>query len=576
MFATTTVTSAPVLTLSKTDAPDPVAAGANITYTLSYGNAGTMNASGVAITDTIPANTTFVSATGGGTLAAGVVTWNLGALNAGSSGTVQLVVQVASPLANGTVITNATYQITSNETAPVSGAAVTTTVSATPTLTISKTDAPDPVVAGNNITYTLSFSNTGTANASGVVVSDTIPANTTFVSATGGGTLAAGVVTWNIGALNAGSSSSVQLVVQVTSPLANGTLITNSTYGIDSSETAPIAGAAITTTVSTLPVLSISKSDAPDPVNAGSNITYTLSYSNTGTAAASGVVVTDTVPANTSFVSATGGGTLAAGVVTWNIGALNAGGSGSVQLVVQVASPLANGTVITNATFSIDSNETAPVAGTAITTTVSSLPVLTLSKSDAPDPVNAGSNITYTLSYSNTGNANASGVVITDTVPGNTSFVSATGGGTLSGGVVTWNIGILAAGTTLTRTLTVQVASPLVNGTVITNGSYSVDSNETAPTAGAAIATTVTSSPVLSISKSDAPDPVPAGSNLTYTPSYSNTGNANATGVVVTDTVPVNTAFVSATGGGTLAGGVVTWNVVNLAAGGSGGVQMVG
>src|SRR5207249_3859507 len=158
----------------------------------------------------------------------------------------------------------------------------------------------------------------------------------------------------NIGALSAGSSSSVQLVVQATSPLASGTVITNATYGIDSNETAPVAGAAITTTVSSVPVLSISKTDAPDPVNAGSNITYTLSYSNTGNANASGVIITDTIPANTTFVSATGGGTPAAGVVTWNVGALGAGSSSSVQLVVQVTSPLANGTLISNSTYGID------------------------------------------------------------------------------------------------------------------------------------------------------------------------------------------------------------------------------
>jgi len=322
------------------------------------------------------------------------------------------------------------------------------------------------------------------------------------------------------------------------------------------------------------PVLTLSKTDAPDPVNAGSNITYTLSYSNTGTASASGVVVTDTVPGSTSFVSATAGGTLAAGVVTWNLGALAVGGSGSVQLVVQVASPLPNGTVITNGAFNIDSNETTPLAGAAITTTVSSSPVLTISKTDAPDPVAAGANITYTLSYSNTGNANATGVVIADTVPANTGFVSATGGGTLAAGVVTWNIGALAAGGSGSVQLVVQVASPLANGTVISNATYSVDSNETAPVAGASIGTTVTSAPVLSISKTDAPDPVNAGANITYTLSYSNTGNANATGVVIADTVPANTTFVSATGGGTLAAGVVTWNVGTLPAGATGSVQM--
>src|SRR5258706_15241310 len=96
-------------------------------------------------------------------------------------------------------------------------------------------------------------------NATGVVITDTIPANTSFVSATGGGTLAAGVMTWNIGALAAGASSSVQLGVAVTSPLANGTVITNGTYNIDSAQTAPTSGAAGTPTGSAAPVMNISK-----------------------------------------------------------------------------------------------------------------------------------------------------------------------------------------------------------------------------------------------------------------------------------------------------------------------------
>src|SRR5262245_21088287 len=264
-------------------------------------------------------------------------------------------------------------------------------------MTSSKTDAPDPVNAGSNITYTLSYSNTGNMNATGVVITVTIPANTSFVSATGGGTLAAGVVTWNIGNVNAGVSSSVQLVVQVASPLANGTLITNRSEERRVGKAATVSGAAIHTTVSSATVMTISKTDANETVNAGSNITYTLSYSNAGNMNATGVVISDTTPANTSFVSATGGGTLAAGVVTWNIGNVNAGVSSSVQLVVQVASPLANGTLITNGTYNIDSVQTAPVGGAAVTTTVTSGPILNISKADAPDPAVAGTdNITYT------------------------------------------------------------------------------------------------------------------------------------------------------------------------------------
>src|SRR5207247_1745155 len=137
-------------------------------------------------------------------------------------------------------------------------------------------------------------------------------------------------------------------------------------------------------------------------------------------------------PANTTFVSATGGGSLAAGVVTWSIGSLAAGASGSVQLVVRVNTPLANGTVITNSTFSIDSVETAPASGVAITTTVTSAPVLTVSATDAPDPVAAGGSITYTLSYSNRGNSGPIPFTPPFPAPANTTFVSVTGGGSLA------------------------------------------------------------------------------------------------------------------------------------------------
>ncbi len=571
---TTTVTSAPVLAVSAVDAPDPIAAGGNLTYTLSYSNAGNANATAVVLSDTVPANTSFVSATGGGTLTAGVVNWSIGALAAGGTGSVQMVVRVASPLPNGTVITNGSYSIDSAETTPASGASITTSVTSAPVLALSAVDAPDPVAAGGNLTYTLSYSNTGNANATAVVISDTLPANTTFVSATGGGTLTAGVVNWSIGALAASGTGSVQMVVRVASPLPNGTVITNGTYSIDSTETSPASGASITTSVTSAPVLAVSAVDAPDPVVAGGNLTYTLSYSNNGSAGATGVVITDTLPANTTFVSATGGGTLSAGVVNWSIGALAAGASGSVQLVVRVASPLPNGTVITNASYAIASNETTPLAGAAVTTTVTSAPGMSVVSTDAPDPVAAGGNLTYTLSYSNTGSADATGVVISDTVPVSTTFVSATGGGTLSPGVVTWSIGALASGASGTVTMTVKVGSPLANGTVIHNQTYSISSAQTSAVSGPDDTTTVTSSPALAVSAVDAPDPVVAGANLTYTLSYSNTGSADATGVVISDTVPVSTTFVSATGGGTLSPGVVTWSIGSVAAGASGTVTM--
>src|SRR2546428_11458 len=91
-----------------------------------------------------------------------------------------------------------------------------------------------------------------------------------------------------------------------------------------------------------------------------------------------------------TFVSATGGGSLSAGVVTWTIGSLAAGASGTDKLVVGVNSWLANGRVLSKTTFSIDSVETAPVSGAAITTTVTSAPVLTVSATDRSEERRVG------------------------------------------------------------------------------------------------------------------------------------------------------------------------------------------
>src|SRR5204863_221488 len=150
-------------------------------------------------------------------------------------------------------------------------AAITTTVTSAPVLTVSATDAPDPVAAGGSITYTLGYANSGNTDASGVVISDTVPATTTFVSATGGGSLAAGVVTWSIGSLAASASGSVTLTVRVNTPLANCTVVHNQTYSVASAQPVAFNGLDDTTTVTSAPVLAVSASDAPDPVAAGAN-----------------------------------------------------------------------------------------------------------------------------------------------------------------------------------------------------------------------------------------------------------------------------------------------------------------
>jgi uncharacterized repeat protein (TIGR01451 family) len=247
-----------------------------------------------------------------------------------------------------------------------------------PILTLSLSDSPDPVAAGGNITYTLNYANTGDRDATGVTIGSAIPANTSFFSATNGGNHSAGTVTWAIGSLPPGVSGSVGMTVRVNSPLTNGTSIVNNASSIDSIETSPVTAATVTTTVTSAPVLSISVSDAPDPVVAGNLLAYTFNYSNSGNANTTGAVITASVPANTTFDFSTGGGTYSSGVVTWNLGALNAGGSGTVELVVLVSSGAA-GTTLNGGSFAIDSDQTSPVSGAPASTTVTTAPSPTIS-----------------------------------------------------------------------------------------------------------------------------------------------------------------------------------------------------
>ena len=70
-------------------------------------------------------------------------------------------------------------------------------------------------------------------------------------------------------------------------------------------------------------------------------------------------------------------------MVTWGLGQVSTGITGTVQMVARVATPLPNGTVITLNNYNIDSNQTSAVSGPAIGTTVTSNPILSLQVADA-------------------------------------------------------------------------------------------------------------------------------------------------------------------------------------------------
>jgi uncharacterized repeat protein (TIGR01451 family) len=120
-----------------------------------------------------------------------------------------------------------------------------------PTLVV--TGAPGPVAAGEVITYTLRYSNPGATDLTGVVVRNTVPRDTSFVSATAGGLISGGVVTWDVGALSAGSSGSAEMTVRVSTSRPETGIIVNGVSAIVSLEAATIGGSQVVTPVATAP-----------------------------------------------------------------------------------------------------------------------------------------------------------------------------------------------------------------------------------------------------------------------------------------------------------------------------------
>src|SRR5262249_19677114 len=144
----------------------------------------------------------------------------------------------------------------------------------------------------------ITVTNNGPDPATGVNLVDPLPASTNFVSATpsqGSCSQAAGTVTCPLGGLAIGGGATVTIVVTTTAASLPSISDTATVSANEFDPTTPNAATA-TTTVNPVADLSIAKGDAPDPINAGGNLTYTLSVTNAGPSAATNLTVTDTLP----------------------------------------------------------------------------------------------------------------------------------------------------------------------------------------------------------------------------------------------------------------------------------------
>ena len=363
------------LTLSKTDAADPVAVNENIRYTLAVRNAGTAPATGVVVRDPLPFGTRFVSASasqGSCSFDGSAVRCDLGTIAAGGSATATLVITRGTA---GTVTNTATVSANERDSDVSNNSDTETTTvqgDGTPNLALTKKDAQDPVHLGSGITYTLGVANNGNADATGVVISDPLPANTTFERASSsqgtGCTFDGSVVTCALGTVAPGASATATLVVK---PTAEG-VVTNTASVTELEADANRADNSDTETTTVgppLPSLTLTKKDAEDPTTLGKNIIYTLTVKAGGFVGAAGVTVSDPLPAGTTFVSATpskGSCSLQGTTTLCTIGTLRVGEIARVTLVV---APTAEGVVTNTATVWSSEPDADPSDNTATETT---------------------------------------------------------------------------------------------------------------------------------------------------------------------------------------------------------------
>ncbi|ANY70200.1 hypothetical protein BBD42_29615 [Paenibacillus sp. BIHB 4019] len=434
-------------------------------------------------------------------------------------------------------------------------------------------------LTGDTIRYTVTVTNTGTANATDMIVTDSLPAGLTFVA--GSVTVAGAARPTNditagvpVGTLAPGASISVAYSTRVTSMPGTQLLVNtaSASFNFQSVAGGPITPAVIPSNGVTVPVyspiLAMNKTASTANATVGSTVTYTIVVNNSGNIAGT-TTVTDPIPAGTSFVpnSVTVGGAtvpganIAAGV---SVGSIPAGGSATVTFRVLVQNLPSPPQLVNQAaaayTFTVPDGRTS--SGSAASNTVTlpvALPNVTVVKSASVPDASVGEAYTYTTVIANNGTDPVTNVTLTDAMPSGSVLVA--GSVTLNGapqpsanpasGIA---IGTLNAGSSATITFQVTSSSLPSPAQFVNRASVAYSSGAFS---GVSLSNTVTIpvyQPIMRTVKSVNRNVATVGDTLTYTVFVSNTGNLAAQ-ATLTDTLPAGTSFVP---------GSVTVNTVSV------------
>jgi uncharacterized repeat protein (TIGR01451 family) len=502
--------------------------GQTVSYTLVVANAGPSTATSIQVTDT-PTNLTIVNVSGACTS----LPCTIATLASGANATINVTATINAPGAFNNSATASAIEPDPNSGNNTSSSGGLTGIAADVSVVKTLTTA-GPFTIGQSISYTIVVANAGPSTATNIQVTDT-PTNLTITTVTGGcaalpctiGSLASGAnVTINVTAtITAASAFDNSATVSATEPDPNPG---NNTDNTGNGGTAASADVSMVKTLTTA-----------GPFTVGQSVNYTLVVANAGPSTATNIQVTDT-PTHLTITTVTGACT----TLPCTIATLASGANVTINVTATIN---AAGSFDNSATASATQPDPIPGNNTDNTgnggTATASADVSMVKTLTTAGPFTLGQSVNYTLVVANAGPSAATNIQVTDT-PTHLTITNVSGGCA----ALPCTITTLASGSnvTINVTTTINAAGSFDNSaTASATEPDPLPGNNTDNTGngGATSAQTVD----VGIVKTAASPMPPTAEPLDYTLVVTNHGPITATGVTVSDTLPANFAFVSAT-----------------------------
>jgi uncharacterized repeat protein (TIGR01451 family) len=216
-----------------------------------------------------------------------------------------------------------------------------------------------------------------------------------------------------------GGSTIVTFAIPADTPIGATNRVTATTVSqADPAVRETVSFQVVVTSMADLQVTKEVQGDASAPVGPGDTITYTLVISNSGPDAATGVVVTDTLPPEVTFVSADttqGSCTEQEGTVLCDLGAIDAGAAVTVTFVVSVSEPSVTGSLVNVAWATAMERDPDPYNNADAAYTLVAPPPLAIGKMADRESVIAGERIIYTVTITNARPTTPITVTVVDT-----------------------------------------------------------------------------------------------------------------------------------------------------------------